>query len=399
VRRAARILLSALALGVAASPLAGAVTAQPIIVGERTPAKTYALGQLALMRGDLSLAVRDLAEALRQNPSDVVLRRRVFELSLAAGDFVRALPLARQIIAEDPSNGFANYVLIADAARRGDWKSIDGRVNQLTTVGLDAALAPVIRAWSLRGQGRDAAADEALAVLDRTPSLRSLRALHQAYLDAARGQTEAALTAMTIALADSRLADARVLQSAAALHQQRKAFPDARALLSRDRAPERPARLSQALELLNSGYALGLAVANPREAMADAFLRASLESRTNSIMPTPVMLAQLSAWITPSVPEAWLRLSSTLNEVGADGAALAVLDNVPRDGALRLSADLQRAQLLEASGQATRALDLLDAMAKAQPARADIALLRADMLRRAGRYADAAPAYTAAMAV
>ena len=80
-------------------------------------AGNYLAGRAALEAGDLRQAADDLEHALAAAPGDTDLRRQVFELLLASGQFDRAVATARLMSERGGATDDAMLLLALDAAK------------------------------------------------------------------------------------------------------------------------------------------------------------------------------------------------------------------------------------------------------------------------------------------
>jgi tetratricopeptide (TPR) repeat protein len=393
--RAARLLLwvfFAFCTPFEASALSKSETAKP---GQS--ARPYALGQFALVKGDMRLALKQLSLALAQQTEDPVLQARVFQLAIATGDFAQALPLARKIAQREPGNAFATYVLIGDNIRSSDWAKVTSLAQSLTNVGSDAFLGPLLQAWSLQAQGKGVLAQEIFSQLGQRGPFQVLAREHQVYLSIQQGDFAKAINLFTTLSARRQALAVRLVGAAAYAEQQQGRLEAARALLEQGRENLRPASLANGLVRLSKGQPLDFEINSPRDAVALGFLNAATQAMPSPLFPIQVMYAQLAVWLSPQRAEGWIVLAQFLQAINQEQAGVTALDNVNFDGALRLDAELMRATLLEQQGASERAIALLAALGDQMPERADVWIALGDVRRRVGLYQKAAENYSRAL--
>ena len=131
--------------------------------------------------GDLRRAADEFEPALAAAPDNVDLRRQVFELLLASGEFDRAVASARSLQASGGAYDGVDLVLALDAARHDRWSeavaSFEGIVRAVRRAGPadPARLGPVRRRLA-----RQAVA--ALAAAEPNTGLDRLRDYHRAVM-------------------------------------------------------------------------------------------------------------------------------------------------------------------------------------------------------------------------
>ncbi|KPF80093.1 hypothetical protein IP88_00900, partial [alpha proteobacterium AAP81b] len=156
---AMRVLLAFLALGLPAAAAASAPT------GGHSARHDYVLGRYAASDDQLGLASRLFDDAQRRDPAAPALRRRAFDLAVAAGDRPRATALAAELNAAASGKAGPEVAMITlvDAVLRRDWPAVDVARGGLKDAGFVVVVAPVVEAWARFGRGDR---DGALARLD-----------------------------------------------------------------------------------------------------------------------------------------------------------------------------------------------------------------------------------------
>lgn len=155
---------------------------------------SYLAGRYAQSVQDWPSAASYISDALAKDPNDPSLQRRMFFLSLADGDYDRAVALAPGLASGDASeSGFARLMVIADLIRREDYKTALLRVKALPDDQYLRLAKPLLTAWVAVGTGAGSA--EALAILETSPAISRIDTwltLHSAMLAEAAGDMQEA---------------------------------------------------------------------------------------------------------------------------------------------------------------------------------------------------------------
>lgn len=382
-----------------AGVLAGLMLAPTPADAARSNIQSYMAGRYALTQGDLRSASLYLGASLQAVPNDVVLRQRVFELTLIGGDVPGAIRLARDLAVLDPPSLTVSYTLMADAIQRGDWAGALKRADALSQSGIDSLLLPVIRAYADVRRNRGDAALVALSNLEQTPGFRTYRLEHTGHIQALRGDVEPAREAFTALMGEEPRGFIRQRLSAAALAQQAGDIPAARRLLAGDRAADRHPTLDAALARLDAGNRLALSVTSPAQGVAEAMVRLSGDLVQDEVTPLSLVFARLASYLAPGNGELQLDVAGLLIQARQGQAALNLLDRLPRDTVLPQRLALVRAVALESLDRNDEARALLQQVTGASPDRMVGWTALGDLERRLERWDSAIAAYDRAVAL
>ncbi len=350
----------------------------------------YLVGRYAVSRGDMATASDRLRAAATRDPADHALASQAFVTSLLAGD-TDLNGLAGRV-AENP---LAQLYLADELARAGRWDAAERRYAALPDRGLTRALRPLLIAWALQGAGRTDAALDALRPFAAAQDLRSIYLLNMALIadQAGRAGDAAELyQAARQAYGTLNLRLGTILASAEAR----------RGLL--DRAKQTVAALAASnTDLAIAQPALDAAVAQPAvprpvDGIAEAYLAFAAALRENGAGELAEALLRLALLDRPDFTAARLLLSEIQDAEKRPAAALATLRAVPATDPLHLVVTLREAVLLDAMNDHAEAAALAGTLAREDPTRPEPLAAAAEALRMEGRYADAANAYSQAIA-
>lgn len=356
----------------------------------------YLVGRFAAEERDLRAAADNLLAAQARDPDRRELLDAAFVAALLDGR-PDALRLARRL----PDHPGAQLVLLGSDAASGRWERAENRARNLGRQGPLAALQPVLVAWTLAGRGQ---ADQALALLRPLAEhgrFRALNALHAALIADGAGRAREAERFARIALGDQAEPSLRLALLAANILHRNGRGAEAQRLL--DQVADSSDELALAAIGPSRAAALsGRAVAGPLEGMAEAYvaLGSALRGPLAEADDLPAVMARLALRIRPGFAPALLLLGDILAESEQHAAALEAFAAVAPGDPLFPVAVLRRAGLLDLAENPEGALALLrDAAADGPAAGQPQPHVRAgDILRRRGRFAEAAEEYARAIA-
>lgn len=362
-------------------------------------AGNYLAGRAALDAGDLRSAAEDFEAALAASPDNADLRRQVFELQFASGEFERALATARQLDQSGGASDEAVLLLALDATRRGQHQDAVALFERLGMANIAGPVQPLLLAWARFAGGAHAAATAELAAPDANSGLQRLRTFHLAAMLGLDGKPQDGLAALNAAFPDLVDAPARVMRGGLALQLAAgdRAAADQILARLREAAPDDPevARLASAVAAGDLELA---AVRDPTTGMGDALIsiaEAFFEQDRNAEAMT---LARAATFVTPDDAESWLLVARVALAQENPAEALQALDRVPEDSPVSWTAGLMRARAMQDQERYDDAVALLESMAQAQPTRVDSLIAMGDLLRGEDRFAEAEAAYTRALA-
>lgn len=368
-------------------------------IAARTPVQSYAAGAFSVTNNDFATAARYFDAALAAAPDDVVLRRRAFEVALAAGDFERAVNLAGRIAANDTNQSTVNLVLVASAIKQQDWAEASERLARMSDAGLDALVVPMLKAWVAIAQHKSQTAEQQLAVLDRTPSFREYRLQQLAWMEAVAGRYSQSRDAFGALLGDGSNGGARDRLAAAFVAQ--KLGDNARALrwLANDTVERGSRDVVMARQALLAGRPLSLPISSVREGVAWMLTLIGADLARSNVTAQSVIYAHIGSWLERDNRDLQVILADTLLQAGQKEQALRVIERAGQQSDIFDKTQLiSHASILEALDRESEAQALLQKALAAHPDRWDIWYALGDIYRNEEKFELAIQAYDKAVA-
>ncbi len=372
--------------------------AAPTATAGETAAGSYLAGRAAIEAGDLHTAAEEYERALQADPGDIELRRQVFALLLASGDFERALDAAKGLVQADAGSDEAVLFVALDHARRGEDAKARDMLGKLGGEGLIGTVQPILLAWALYGAGQRQEALAALSSSDARSGLDRLRTYHRAVMLGLDGHPQQGLDALRTLFPDLATAPVRVIRTAVDLELAAGDRAAADKLVATARAADPDERqlewLAEALARGRDGIA---PVDGPASGMSDALtgIAEALSSQEGNAQA--MLFARAASFLAPDDGETWLLIARIALDQNNPGEALQALDHVPADASVAWIADLTRARALQDLKRTDEAAKLLQAMADQAPTRSDALVALGDLQRGEENFADAEKAYTQAL--
>ena len=357
---------------------------------------SYLAGRAADFAKDIGSAVAFYDEAIESDPENPALIDRLLLLSLADGAFDRAFQHAETLVEIDSSNATARMALAARAFREGDFEAAATQLEAASAGPLSALIAGLMAGWADFGQGN---VDDALARIDALTGptwYRSFKAAHTALVLDATGRPTEALPPMAGAYeADQSLA---MVQGFARILARAGMADDAMAVLmaSAGGGPLDPS-LQDLFADIEAGVELAPVISDATAGAAQVLFDLGAALGTDDGPEQAAAYLQMARYLVPGFTLAKRYLGRIHQGAGRCEDAIAIFDSIPADDTLRRDADIQIGICLSALERHDEAVEYTMRVVEADPADWQAASALGDVYRRAGRFADAAEAYTRAI--
>ncbi len=367
-------------------------------VEEIGPAAAYLAGRFSLDQGDYRSALRFFRRALEADPENLELRRRVFILEVATGDFERAVRSARELRDLSPRFAEARLTLAIDALRRDDWQAARAQLEAIDSRGVLGIVQPLLLAWTDFAIGRREAALDHVRAEGRKDGMKLLAAYHEGMMLAFAGRLKEAADRFEKAIGEDGALPVRLVQGYAYVLERLGKNDRALALVRRqlDYSPEETAL--RVLEQRIAGRAgIEPPFHDPRSAIADALFGVGQALSTQNLGERSLVFTRFATFTNPELAEAWLLIAQLALRRQQPEEAVEALRNIPKSAPISWETRLIKADALIAAGRKDEAVRLLRRMAAERPDRIDALVALGDFFRRERNYVEAEKAYAEAI--
>ncbi|HEX6112818.1 MAG TPA: tetratricopeptide repeat protein, partial [Geminicoccaceae bacterium] len=312
-----------------------------------SPLGDYLAGNFALETGLLAEAATYFERALAKDPDNPDLRRQLFLLILASGQYDTALEQAGALAAEDVGVAEAELLLSLEEVRAGRFGDAHRRLAAMAAEGVAGLTTPFIDAWVLFAQDQPNALDQALARLGQGEALGPLNEYHRAMMLDLSGRLDEASPALAGAMPEAGPAPMRMLQAYASMLARQGRRDEAIEIIRQQLADrgEQPV-LADLIASLEADGTPEPPFAGPAGGIADALLgiaEALHQERGNRMA---VVYARLAMFARPDLAEAALLIGDMMAEQDNHDAAIEAYQAVPPESPLWHLAELRRARAL-----------------------------------------------------
>lgn len=352
------------------------------------------------MQNDYAAAASWYARALARDPGNVGIMQNAAVARVASGDVAGAKPLAEALETAAPDSPVANLVSLADALKSGDFAAA-GAIADKGGPDANPLLAGLLKGWIAVGREDFDGAKAAFDAMNQNDALAAYGQYHKA---------------LALALAGDFVSAEALFEGGqnGPLHLGRAAIAaHAQTLAQIDRTEDAIAVIDGALEEgypaatlmdLRARLAAGeevsfTQVTRAEDGAAEVFLTMAEGLGSADSDRLAVIYARLAQYIRPDLVEASLVAAEALARQGQYGLATEALAAVPADSPWVVTSEIRRAETQRLAGDPDAAIATLTALAEARPELLEAQAALADQLRMSERFAEAAAAYSRALAL
>lgn len=391
------IIASRFILPVAAALFCAAVPA-PMPASAESLAGSYLAASQASFENDYAAAATYYARALAADPENTDLMQNALLAFLSKGDPDRALEIAKRMDSMEAGSQLAQLVVLTDNIHEGRFAEANAYFDGEN--GFSPLLDGLLQGWILFGLGQ---MSDALARFDEMAENNAMKIFsdyHKALALAAVGDFEGAaqifdgVDGQPLRIGrGSLIAHIKVLSqlerrddALAVIDQALNGSGDLEILALRERVAG-----GETLEFDN--------VTSPQEGAAEVFLTLAAVLAGEDNERFGLIYGRLSEYLRPDSVEAILLVADLLNNHKQYDLAVRNFNKVPSDHPGFYSAEIGRAEALQADNRADAAIEVLRGLAKTHKTIPSVFTSLGDALRRQSNFADATEAYSAAIAL
>lgn len=370
----------------------------PLTARAETGAGAYLATAVATSESDYSAAVDWAIRALAVDPGNPALLESLVLSEVGVGDMPAAAKYAAELVATGSKSQTAIIVLIADAAKKGDFEAI----LKLTSNGNSAGtvLDGLAKAWAQLGLGRMSEATAAFDKLAKTKGLEAFGLYHKALAMASAGDFEGANKILTGEAGGNLVVNRRGALAQIEILSQLERNTDAIAFIDRSFIPGRDLQIDDLRRRLVAGEPLPFTIArNATDGIAEVFFTMATAVNGDAAPAYTMLHSRAAAYLRPDNVEAILLTANLLEQQHQYDLAVAAYATIqPEDPAFYI-AEIGRAEATQAAGRTEASLEILQALAKTHPEQLAVQTALGDGFRRAEKFPEAKAAYDAAIAL
>jgi tetratricopeptide (TPR) repeat protein len=395
------LLTTASVIGLASLP--AFATSNSSEVGEATHSLlgSYLAANFAKIENDSGNAAAFYRSALALDPANEVLLEQAFQTEASEANWARAVPLAKELIAKDPTHRMAHLVLGLDRFKAGDYAQADMEFEAASDGLIGELTSSLARGWTALAAGDSSKALAQLKKPKQAEGAQFYLNYHEALIADVAGKKKEA----SAAYERSFRQNSRMLRTA--LAYARHATQEGNDTLARtildgltDRTQEDPHPLVGALSTeIDSGKSVPLMIASPEEGMAEVFYGLGELLANEGGVGMGILYLQMALYLQPDHSFALVSLANAYETARRYEDAITAYDRVAKDTPLQSEIEIRKAFDLNSLDRVDEAKAILDKLASEDPKDLKVLDALGSIMRVRKRYDEAVDYYTRALAL
>jgi tetratricopeptide (TPR) repeat protein len=360
---------------------------------------SYLAANFAKIENDTSNAAAFYRSALSLDPSSEVLLEQAFQTEASQADWPRAVPLAKELIAKDPTNRMAHLVLGLDRFKARDYAEADKEFEAASDGLIGELTSALARAWTALAAGDST---KALALLKKPKQAEGAQFYlnyHEALIADVAGKTKEAGAAYERSFRlNSRMLRTALAYARHATHEGDEKL--ARTILDglTDRTQEEPHPLVRALDdEIKADKNVPLMIKTPEEGMAEVFYGLGELLANEGGVGMGILYLQMALYLQPDHAFALVSLANAYESARRYDEAITIYDRVPKDTPLQSEIEIRKAFDLNSLDKVDEAKAILDKLVAAEPNNMKALDALGSIMRVRKRYTEAVDYYTRAL--
>lgn len=358
----------------------------------------YLAGRAAIAENDFRSASGYLVRAMLRDPDNIELMESALLAYSGTGDLKSAMPVARRLVSVEPSNQFANMLLVAQAMQSKKYADVIEMLSGRETIG--PLVDKLILAWAQLGKGRMAEALETLGDVTDTRGTQDFGLYHTALALALVGDMEGADDILSGRIGPTLPASRDSVVAHAEILSQLERNDDALELLDAVFAGVSDPLIESLRSRLESGESLPFsAVRQANDGAAEIFAAVGAAVSQDENPTLSLVYSRIAEFLRPDHVEAILLSAHTLERLGQYKLATEAYLKISADDPAYVRATIGRAKALRLEGDTEGAVEVLQDLSEVAPDQPDVFAELGDVLRRLERNVEAVAAYDKAVAL
>lgn len=359
---------------------------------------SYLAGQQALVDLRTSEAADYLVKAAKADWTNPIVVERAFMALVADARIDEAAEMGKHLIELDPKSEVAHLVAAAVLLKNGDY---DGVVTELAGIGVETyagLAATILRGWGNVGAGKDDVAETELQDVG-DEGLADFLVFHRALMAEVAGNTDLALELATQAYeADPSIP--RMVEAYSRMLATAGRTDEAKQVIGAFAAEGLDHPLVDVVEAsLDKGEAPGAFVASAQAGAAEMFYSLGVALSREASGDFAAAFLRLGMYLDPDSHLIAMALAQLFDWHKQHLMANAIYEGIPATSPMKPLAVVRVAENLDALGDRPGAIRELSAIIGAHPDDLEAVSVLGDLYRDDEKFAEAADAYTRALAI
>jgi tetratricopeptide (TPR) repeat protein len=356
----------------------------------------YLAARVAESNNDFRAAAAWYGRALLKDGSNPRLLDGAILAEMGVGDFALAAKAATTLKGLGEKSELAEFALIAEEAKREDYAALlkagkEGR-------DLGPLVNDLVMAWAALGEGRMSDAVAGFDALTKTKGLEAFGYYHKALALASAGDFEGADEILSGRAAGPIFVMRRGVFAHVQILSQLERNADALALLDRSFGTDPDPMVDATRARLKAGEPIPFdTVKTARDGLAEAFFSVSTALNGDADPVYTLIHTRIATYLRPDHTDAVLLTADVLGSLGQPQLAVETFALIAPEDPAFVSAEIGRAEALQAQDKTDAALEALRALARSNSELIYVQTALGDLLRSEERFDEAVKVYDVAI--
>jgi tetratricopeptide (TPR) repeat protein len=364
---------------------------------------SYLAGRFAQMRGDSKQSIEFYRRALKDDPANIDIERRLLALLVSEGRIDEALPFAKKLAdrpldPDEDDGNLAQLVIAVTDVKAGRFAAAETRLAAFPKSGLSSIEGPLFKAWTQAGQKKFDDAVKSLSAEGSNDGFAVLFGAHAAAINELAGRAELAEKGYLQSVEGRQRANLRLTQLLGNFYERTNRPGEARKLYDQYMSDNPGSTmLSVPYKRLEAKTLPKPEIASAADGLAEALfsLAGSVQQQSGF---QAVIFARLATYIRNDFSIAKLLIAEILESEKRHEDAIGIYRTVLSDPNYSWAARLRIADQFDALEKPDDGIKELRQMSLDEPKRYDALVRMGDILRRHKRFEEATRAYADAKA-
>ncbi len=396
------LLTTAFLLAIANLPATFAATRSPDDVeAMRSLLGSYLAANFAKNENDPANATTFYRSALAFDPGSEVLLEQAFQTEASEANWSRAVPLAEELVAKDPSNRMAHLVLGLNRFKAHDYDKADKEFSAASDGLIGELTSALARSWNALAAGDPDRALKLLELPKQAEGAQFYLNYHAALVADVAGKKRDAVATFE----RSYKQHSRILRTALAYARHAARDGDKKLAttildgLTEGSPEDQPALVRELRDEIESGKDVPLLISNADQGMAEVFYGLGDLLTNEGGVNLGILYLQMALYVSPRHVPTLIALANAYETARRFDDAVAIYDNIGENSSQQSEIAIRKGFDLNSLDKVDESKAVLDKLAAADPK--DIKPLDAlgTIMRSRKRYAEAVDYYTRAIAL
>lgn len=358
---------------------------------------SYLAGRLARSQRENSKAAQFYEKALAKDPGNEVILERTFLLEAIAGNWERAVRLAKDVAANESSHQIARFLLGVEEFKNRDYDAAVKHFSSARKGALPDLTARLSQAWTFLADGDANRALKELAAMKKADWSRFYQQYHKGLIADVAGKRNMARGALSAAF-KSRPRTLRIAEAYARHVSHAGDQKLAKQIITKHIGKSNGHPMARALlKDIEAGKKASLLITNPTQGLAEVFYAIGDALTGEDSTEIGLVYLRIALYLRPEFPLAHLAVGEVYDRMDRYERAIESYDRIAKSSPIWKNVQIRKAYALNSIDKTDEAKALLEQLGESTPGDPQAYDALGSILRSRQRYEEAEKYYSRAI--